>query len=309
MQKQTYRGFMVSIDWGKAWGPYFSNLLQYRINKKKAVNVVIVGEAGSGKSYMAIDLCRVIAGKTKEGKDRLKISQVVFTYKQFMEQVQKLRPGQPIIFDEPSYAMGKREWYKDLNRALVQTIESFRYKRHPLFIPIINKSLLDKTVRDHLIQFQVVMKDRGKADVYELDPSQFIDKVFHRYFCHLKFGMLSTCQIDSCLDCKKLEKKDSTGAYECMEFRAQYERKKASIQEVRYEQAADLAQTLESRELTDTQIENLSLAIKELWFIDDKIDTQRLRVALFDKYGVRLSNNKSYTIKAMLEMHHPELVE
>ena len=80
---------------------------------------MVTGEPGEGKSYQAIDLCRVLQGKTKSGKDRFKINQVVFTYKQYMKLIIRLRMGLPIVFDEPSYAMGKRDWYLDLNKALV----------------------------------------------------------------------------------------------------------------------------------------------------------------------------------------------
>lgn len=38
-------------------------------------------------------------------------------------------------------------------------------RNNPLFIPIINKSLLDKTIRDHLIQFQVEMNPHPKPNM------------------------------------------------------------------------------------------------------------------------------------------------
>ena len=275
-----------------------------------ATNVVVVGEAGIGKSYMATDLCRVVEGRKAIGKDRFKLDQVVFTYKEFMELVLKLKAGKTIVFDEPSFAMGKREWYRQLNKALVQTIESFRFKIHPLFIPIINASLLDKTIRSHLIQYKVVLTDRGKATVYRIKPSQFKDEVYHNYLCGLKYGLLDhqLCNRESCLDCSKLTKKNSA-KYACNIFRARYERKKASIQDKRYEQARDIAYEIETRQLTDRHIENLSLVIKDKWLIEGKVDVQALRVALEDTYGIRLSNNKSYKIKRMIEMHHANLLE
>jgi hypothetical protein len=139
--------------------------------------------------------------------------------------------GVPIVFDKPSYAMSKRDWYKELNKALVQTIESFRFKVHPLFIPIINKSLLDKTVRSYLLQFQIYVHDRGKATVYRLNPSQFDDKTYQYFFCNLEYPLFDRhlCNRETCLDCSKVEE-------ECQIFRARYERKKASIQDDRYAQ-------------------------------------------------------------------------
>ena len=157
----NYHGWQMLYSESSNVGPYFSNELVRRVRRKLACNIVITGEAGISKSYMALDIARILEGLTRSGADRFTIDQVVFRYQEFMDLVLKLKAGKVIVFDEPSYAMGKREWYRDLNKALVQTVESFRFKVHPLLIPIINKSLLDKTIRDYLIQFQVHVKGQG----------------------------------------------------------------------------------------------------------------------------------------------------
>ena len=72
--------------------------------------------------------------------------------------------------------------------------------------------------------------------------------------------------------------------YVCNVFRAQYERKKVSIQDKRYEQTRDMAETLETRKLTMAQIENLSLTVKDQWLSGEGIDVQRLRIALRDAH-------------------------
>jgi len=284
-------------------GPYFSSALQHRINKKLATNIVVCGEPGIGKSYETMDLCRVLEGLTPSGKDRFSLDQVVFTYAQFMDLVLKLPSGKPIIFDEPSYAMGKREWYKELNKALTQTIESFRFKVHPLFIPIINKVLLDKIIRDHLIQYQVHVTDRGKATVYRLKPSQFIEKIYHEHFCELHYKLFDNdqCDRESCLGCNKV--------YECQLFRARYERKKAEIQDSRYESAKEQAERTESKMRGIAELETLAIELKDQWLIDEHINVQRLRVALRDVHGIQISLNRAYQLKASLEAHNLEFQE
>jgi len=298
----NYHGWQVYQDYAKGYAPFFLNTLMERIHQKKACNIVITGEPGVGKSYLAMDICRVLMGFTRNHKPRFKLSQVVFKYSDFMNLILHLKPGNPIVFDEPSYSMGKRDWYKSLNRALVLTMESFRYKRFPLFLPICNKSLLDKVIRSHLLTFQLVVKDRGLADVYRIHSSQFVDKVFHKWFCRLEYGMLDrdVCNRDSCLDCKKL--------LTCNLFRAAYERKKSLTQESRYEEAKGLAEKTEAKSLSMKQIENLAVTIKNKFVIDGKIEVQRLCVALEDEYGISVSNNRAYKLKAMLEVHHPELI-
>lgn len=307
----NYHGFQLKYCPEAGYTPIFTNLVVARIHQKMACNVVFTGDAGVGKSYMAMDIARVVEGKIKGSrKERFTIDQVVFTYTDFMELVQTLAPGKIIVFDEPSYSMGKRDWYKDLNKALVQTIESFRFKMHPLFIPIINIALLDKTIRDYLINFQVVVRGRGRGEAYRLMPGQFEEKIWHEHLCKLKLGLFDRdkCSRQSCLDCKKLMEKNSE-VYACNIFRAEYERKKASIQEVRYDQALDMAEKKETQQLTDQQIENLAFSILgKLLDENGKIDVQAMRIHLQDSYGIRLSNNKGYKIRRMLELHHPESI-
>jgi len=300
-QYLKWHGFFFAYYPEFGYTPLFQRIIQTRVNRKLATNVVFCGEAGIGKSYLAIDCARVLEGIKPNGEERFSIDQVVFDYKSFMELILKLEPGKVIVFDEPSYSMGKREWYKDLNKVLVQTIESFRFKIHPLFIPIINIQLLDKTIRDYLVQYQVVVKARGKADVYRLSAGHFEDKIWHEYICRLQYAMLTRCKEESCLSCDKLET--------CTEFRAQYERKKASIQDYRYEQARDLTATREATQLTMTQIENFALTLSDQFIKDNgRIDVEAMRLALKDKYGIQLSHNRAYSLKRALEIHHKELL-
>lgn len=279
--------------------PYFQLILRTRINKKKAVNVVVTGEAGEGKSYEAWTLCLLLDPK-------FTVDQIVYTYAEYMKLLRGLPMGRAIMFDEPSYAMGKRDWYKQINKVLVQTIESQRFKVHPLFVPIINKSLLDKTIRDHLIQFQVIVKDRGKAEVFRLQASQFEEKVYHHFLCELRYPLIGTCppqfrktNRDSCLGCRYLKK--------CPTFRAQYERKKAKVQDRRYEQAEVEASYMETRDMTDKQLANLSYAFKDK-IINDKgqLSAKLLRVVLLHDLNVKIGYNRAYTIKELMKLMHPD---
>jgi hypothetical protein len=301
LKRISYHGFRALQSERLGVGPYFVNTLAHRINEKMATNVVFTGEPGIGKSYMAITTARILEGLTPEGKDRFSIDQVVFTYSEFMDLVLKLKSGKIIVFDEPSYAMGKREWYRELNQALTKTIESFRFKVHPLFIPIVNKGLLDKTIRDHLIQFMVTVYGRGQGTVYRLKASQFQEKTYYTLFCQLYYRMFDSdvCAEPSCLGCDKL--------MECQVFRAQYERKKASIQDTRYEQAKEQAQRSESKMRGITELESLAMELKDTWFVDEKINVQRLRIALKDTHGINISQNRAYLLRGALIAHHKEL--
>lgn len=306
----NYHGFQVLESAGMGVGPYFWNALAHRLHEKMATNVVFTGEPGIGKSYMAIDTARILEGLTPEGKDRFTIDQVVFTFSEFMDLVLRLKSGKIIVFDEPSYAMGKREWYRELNQALTKTIESFRFKIHPLFLPIVNKGLLDKTIRDHLVQYMVVVYGRGKGTVYRLKASQFQEKMYYEHFCSLGYRMfdLAECKATngveakaSCLGCDKI--------MTCMVFRAQYERKKAEIQDSRYESAKEQAERTESKMLGIGELETMAIELKDQWFINDKIHIQLLRIALKDTHGINISQNRAYLLRGALIAHNKELAD
>jgi len=312
LKLMDYHGFQVLQSKNRAISPYFLNKLVMRINKKMATNVVFTGEPGVGKSYTATNIARMVEGRYIDSKGKLKdrftIDQVVFTFSDFMNVLLNLKMGKIIVFDEPSYAIGKREWYKKLNQALSKTIESFRFKVHPLFLPVVNLSLLDKTIRDHLVQYMVHVKDRGKATVYRLKPSQFKDKIYYENVCELYHGMLDLRECmetggfkkpkNSCLGCSHIET--------CQVFRAQYERKKRSIQDTRYEQAKEQAERTESKILSISELEKIAVELSPEWFIDDKINVQRLRIALADAHSIQISLNKAYQLKASLIAHHKE---
>ena len=269
----VWNGWVVPVNEAYGIAPYFTREVLARIRKKLAVNIIVTGEAGIGKSVLAINIARVIY-------PRLKVRNIVFTYKQFMDLISsgQLHIGEPIVFDEPSYALSHREWYKELNRVLVRTMESIRFKVHPIFIPVINQSLLDKTIRQYLIQYQILVHDRGHATVYRLYPSHTQDNKIYRYrVSTLYFDLFELIKCRryrriedtllngkhsieevTCIGCPWLWKQEN-GKYVCNHFRAQYERKKAAIQETRYKTASILAEEIEKRKLSTDQIVDLIL--------------------------------------------------
>lgn len=288
------------------------------MKKKLATNIVITGEAGIGKSYLCTDIVRVYEGvgrtfididlwnvRHHAPIDNFSIDQVVYTFPEYMDLIVKLPMGKPIVFDEPSYAMGKRDWYKEINKVLVQTMESQRFMIHPVFIPIINKSLLDKTIRSYLIQFQVHVNDRGRATVYRISPSQSSDKVYRWTVCELYYRLFDNdiCTTDSCIGCPELQRTERP----CPLFRAQYERKKSSVQLVRYAQAKEDASKKESAKMTDEQL------CDKLWPLHDsfrnergRIDFQIARIVAHEQLGLELTGSKMQVIVKLMRYKYPE---
>lgn len=248
------RGRIVPFSKDIGIGQYFSNLIMSRIHKQKPCNCIFTGEPGISKSYDAIAFARFL-------QPSFGINQVAMTYAEFMQCMIKLPEGAIIVLDEPEYVAGHREWYRDQNRALVSTMRSGRFKVHPCFLPLINKSLLDKVIREHLLQYMVVLEDRGEGTVYQLSPSHFTDQTYTKFTCRIKFEMLDVnkCEKPWCFSCKSF--KDES----CQLLRAQYEHKRQDIQDKRYKEDLDKSQKEEGRKIPYEEW------IKRVYDIYDKI--------------------------------------
>jgi len=290
--------FQRDLDLG--YYPILTYELNRRVKSKEACVVAVVGEAGISKSYLAIQLARNI-------DRRFSIRQIVFTYSEYCKELARNKPGIPIVFDEPSYAMGKREWYKQINQALVKTIESQRFLVRPLIIPIININLLDKTLRDYLVIFQVHVTGRGHALAYRIRASQGKDKIYRYLICRLRYPIVdfNRCRLEqeadkahknesSCLDCDHLDT--------CKTLRAKYERKKASIQFTRYEQDREIAKQKESKEFTLDQLCAMVKPYEDVYYDGEKVDARKLRYCFYKELGIKIGHNKSYELKTIIEM-------
>lgn len=251
------------------------NHIQGRITKKLSNKIIVVGEAGISKTYTALGIAQFF-------DPRFSDNEVIFGHKDYMELTLKLRAGRWIVLDEPSYVVGKREWYNELNKILVQTIESDRYRVHPLLIPIISKDLLDKTLREHLIQFMIIMYDLGRGEIYRLSRDHFNDKVLYHHVCGLtiftaKRNLISECQRTTCLDCSYLSN--------CEKFIwPKYERKRHEIQTQRYKKGMTEIEVKEKRKMTFRErLEHSMQNEKKLKDEDGKWDITKLM--LFHRVG------------------------
>lgn len=251
------------------------NHIQGRITKKLSTKIIVVGEAGISKTYTAVSIAQFFDA-------RFKVNQVIFGHRDYMELTLKLRAGRWIVLDEPSYVLGKREWYNELNKILVQTIESDRYRVHPLLIPIISKDLLDKTLREHLIQFMIIMTDLGNGDIYRLTRDHFNDKVIYHHVCGLKVvtpkrNLTTQCNRTTCLECIELPN--------CEKFIwPRYERKRHEIQTQRYQKGMTEIEVKEKRRMSFR--ERIEVSLKKgdkLKDEDGRYDITKLM--LFHKVG------------------------
>jgi hypothetical protein len=279
-------------------GPYFSTILKARINKQKPCNVIFCGEPGISKTYTALALAKYLDPK-------FTIKQVAMTYSEVMSLMINLPEGRIILVDEPEYVAGHREWYKDVNRVLVSTLRSGRFKVHPLFIPTINKALLDKTIRRYLIQYMVWMTERGEGIVYRFTPDRFKDNVWFNPICEVYVEMLDSgaCNRQWCYSCVRYNM--------CPLLRAQYERKRAEIQGIRYKDDLGKVQKREAKELTTKDKEQIAYEFLKVGKIEYNQkgfpDPTHLVMLFEDEKGLVISKSLASEVIKRNLIRHPEL--
>ncbi len=239
-----YRGFILPYNPTLGVNQEFYNTLVKRVKKKKAIRMTFVGDAGTGKSYAAIYMAMLLQ------RGKFTIDQIVFSGEDYIRLQGTLKDGQCIMIEEPTYVASARGWQAQWQQAVVRTIESSRFQNNPLLIPVVNRMLLDKIVREHYIKYVVELFDRGIGRVYEYKQSQWRaegKKYTESDIAIFQPGVdLARCGRETCLGCPELPT--------CNKYIwPQYERKREEW--VKYYQSRDKeeAQAKENKESETSQ--------------------------------------------------------
>lgn len=294
LKPMRYHGLIIPFSSELGVGPLLFNDLMGRVNKVKPIRMALVGEAGSGKTYTAIHLAGVVDQK-------LDIGQVVLYGKDYIRLQRMLPPRRAIVLEEPTFHLAARTWQDQWQRIVVQTIESTRFQNNPLFIPVVNRNLIDKTVREFYINYVVEMYDRGIARVFRTSHSQWYDRSTRRTMCNLYFygpGMIiAECGRDTCLECPKLP----TCEKNIYPF---YERKREEA--IKYYQAQgekDLTRAEQKREKEMTFSEIVKKAIEERADLLTLDGRDYLIAEIMNRFDI--GHGKALDVKNLLHKHYP----
>jgi len=220
--------------------PLFFNVIGEAINSGKSVQLTITGGAGEGKSFFMLSLAQFF-------NPGMTIDQVAFEHAEFIHLARTLPTDSIICVDETSYLAGKRTWANLGQQQMMLIWESMRFRLLPVFSTVINISLYDKKLREHLIIYQCNMTERGVARCYRLHPHPFEDYVGHQFVQQLYLQMpdWNFCQKSSCL------KPRCSHLGECPLLRGKYEMKKDHIQARRYRDAEESFEMRRTRSFYD----------------------------------------------------------
>lgn len=198
-------------------GPQWYNEIMEMINKIHALRIAIVGPAGKGKTYMGMHIANIIESR------RFTVEQVVLSGADYLHLADTLGSKKCIVLDEPTYFASARGWQDRYQKLVIRTLESSRFQNNPIIIPIVNRNLLDKTIREYYLTHVIVMQARGIGRVYKTSKDQWSDQLYRSretliaaYYPGME---IAKCGRETCLRCPKL----ST----CMKYIwPQYERKR-----------------------------------------------------------------------------------
>ena len=177
--------FLVGADFDLS---FFEEMAKRQKSKENCI-FIITGTPGKGKSWFGLKLGEIFDPKFKildvdemppPGEDT---SQVTFERPHLLYLIGNDSPldrGEYIMVDEAQYAMGSRRWFEEVQRDVVEQIESVRSRGFIICIIALHLSLLDKIIRQFMLAYMVGINARGEATIYRLYTPRFADKMHQK---------------------------------------------------------------------------------------------------------------------------------
>ena len=153
------------------WEPkhWFFEQWARRHERHKNMILCATGQSlGIGKSYWLLSCFERM-------DPSFKVEQIVFNSEQFWEAVEMLPNDEwhPIMWDDPTRGLNKREWYLDLNKAVTSFMKTAsRYRRKDLGFAVPSFDDLDIAIREVMVA-EGQMKEAGLSKVHRIKRNKF----------------------------------------------------------------------------------------------------------------------------------------
>jgi hypothetical protein len=253
----------MSDNWFVKWA-------RDRMGSKRNFLIAIVGETGSGKSYMGLRI-----GEVLDPNGDFDVSHVVFTADEFFDCLGRLKNNCFIMFDEAGVSFSHREFMSMVNKMLGFVFQTFRYKFINVIFTLPSLGYMDYVGRG-LLHCVIRMIDRGKGVVYRVQKDMLGRRIYYPKIGVLEAGLPSKRLIDD------------------------YEVKKAKIMDMRYESwGAELKANQDRARWRYASIQDIALEVKS--HIDDFINDKGKIDAFLIASQLGIGVNKAYCVKRFLE--------
>jgi len=253
----------MSDNWFVEWA-------KRRMGSRRNFLIAIVGETGSGKSYMGMKI-----GEVLDPNRDFDVDHVVFTADEFFDCLGRLKNNCFIMFDEAGVSFSHREFMSMVNRMLGFVFQTFRYKYINVIFTLPSLGYMDYVGRG-LLHCVIRMLDRGRGVVYRVQKDMLGRRIYYPKIGILEAGLPSSRLTEA------------------------YEVKKASIMDKRYEEwGYELRAMKEKVGWRYASIQDIANHIIE--HKDDFTNEKGKIDAFLISAQLGIGITKSYTVKRFLE--------
>ena len=230
---KTYRYGHTLWARGGNYGTQIVDEIHRRRNNNESIVITVTGPPGSGKTYFGMRFAQKLDKKfhindipapaLNKDSSQLAFGREHLSY--LTGPHSPVKRGQVIELDESHFGVGARSWHNTDQQELTNYIAAIRSKGFVLIIVVLHTEMIDKLIRNFVINYEFYLVKRGEAIVYRRFFPQHSDKVFRKRLGRMQLLLPDEdlCNYGSCLRCKELKKESDE---RCETLRAIYERRK-----------------------------------------------------------------------------------
>ncbi len=283
-----------------------------RRNNNESVVITVTGPPGSGKTYFGKRFGQKLDPKfhvndvpaPPPNKDD---SQVAFGREHLTYLTganSPLKRDQVILMDESHFGIGARSWQKADQQELTNYLAAIRSKGYVLIIVTLHTEMIDKLIRNFVVNYEFSLLKRGEAIIYRRFFPKFSKDVYSKRLGRMELLLPDEhiCNYGSCLRCKSLNRG-------CMSIRAIYERRKAEF--LSQQSEAKEAKSKEGQLTFEAKFMKhiYSLGEETRWTSQGNLDSSWLQFIAKRDFDIHLGKHKSRDLAQKTVFTYPDITK